>query len=201
MARIGLEQAGRLPAPAWPAWCWWQPHLIFGPRPRPHRPLLHRGSPTTLRSPGPTSRRSSPSRETILRVPLCRFSRPRLKIATRSRPSGFTRRPLALEDRGSFADAVALLQQAEKLDPGSLAILRRLSRIYIGALGRPDLAVEFGKKVLTLEPGDTDTLSRLVEYYNEERHSLRRGRREAAQGGSVQPQAGSPRSWPAGGGR
>ena len=26
--------------------------------------------------------------------------------------------------------------------------------------------MEFGKKVLTLEPGDTDTLSRLVEYYN-----------------------------------
>ena len=57
---------------------------------------------------------------------------PRLKIATRPSPSGSTRRP-ALEDRGSYADAVALLQQAEKLDPGSLAILRRLSRIYIGA--------------------------------------------------------------------
>lgn len=72
----------------------------------------------------------------------------------------------ALEDRGSYNDAVALLQQAQKLSPDSLAILRRLSRIYIGALGRPDLAVEYGKKVLAIEPGDTDTLSRLVDYYN-----------------------------------
>jgi tetratricopeptide (TPR) repeat protein len=72
----------------------------------------------------------------------------------------------ALEDRGVFGDAVTLLQQAEKLDPDSVAISRRLSRIYLGALGRPDLAVEFGKKVLAAEPGDTETLTRLVEFYN-----------------------------------
>ncbi len=71
----------------------------------------------------------------------------------------------ALEDRGSYNDAVALLQQAQKLDPESVAILRRLSRIYIGALGRPDQAVDLGKKVLAVEPGDTDTLGRLVEFY------------------------------------
>ena len=71
-----------------------------------------------------------------------------------------------LEDRGSFNEAVVLLQQAQKLDPDSVAIPRRLSRIYLGALGRPELAVDFGKKVLAIEPGDTDTLSRLVEYYN-----------------------------------
>ena len=71
----------------------------------------------------------------------------------------------ALEDRGSYNDAVALLQQAQKLAPESVAILRRLSRIYIGALGRPDQAVDLGKKVLAVEPGDTDTLSRLVEFY------------------------------------
>ena len=71
----------------------------------------------------------------------------------------------ALEDRGSYNDAVTLLQQAQKLDPESVAILRRLSRIYIGALGRLDQAVELGKKVLAVEPGDTDTLARLVEFY------------------------------------
>jgi tetratricopeptide (TPR) repeat protein len=71
-----------------------------------------------------------------------------------------------LEDRGSFNEAVALLQQAQKLDPDSVAIARRLSRIYLGPLGRPELAVEFGKQVLAIEPGDTDTLSRLVEFYN-----------------------------------
>jgi tetratricopeptide (TPR) repeat protein len=71
----------------------------------------------------------------------------------------------ALEDRGVFGDAVTLLQQAQKLDPDSVAIVRRLSRIYLGALGRPDQAVEYGRKVLTAEPGDTETLSRLVEFY------------------------------------
>jgi tetratricopeptide (TPR) repeat protein len=71
----------------------------------------------------------------------------------------------ALEDHGAFADAVSLLQQAQKLDPESVAIVRRLGRIYVGALGRPDLAVEYGKKVLAVEPGDTDTLARLVEFY------------------------------------
>ena len=71
-----------------------------------------------------------------------------------------------LEDRGSFNEAVALLQQAQKLDPDSVAIARRLSRIYLGALSKPELAVEFGKKVLAIEPGDTDTLSRLVEFYS-----------------------------------
>jgi tetratricopeptide (TPR) repeat protein len=72
----------------------------------------------------------------------------------------------ALEDRGAFSDAVSLLQQAQKLDPESVAIVRRLSRIYVGALGRPDLAVEYGKKVLAVEPGDTETLYRLVEFYH-----------------------------------
>ena len=79
-------------------------------------------------------------------------------------PQALHGRP-ALEDRGSYNDAVALLQQAQKLDPESVAILRRLSRIYIGAMGRPDQAVELGKKVLAVEPGDTDTLGRLVEFY------------------------------------
>ncbi len=72
----------------------------------------------------------------------------------------------ALEDRRQWTDAVALLQDALKLDPDSVAIARRLSRIYVGALGRPDLALQYGKRVLAVEPGDTDTLTRLVDYYN-----------------------------------
>ena len=71
----------------------------------------------------------------------------------------------ALEDRRAWTDAVTLLQQALKLDPSSIAVARRLSRIYIGALGRPDLALEYGKRVLTLEPGDSETLTHLVDYY------------------------------------
>ena len=71
----------------------------------------------------------------------------------------------ALEDRRAWTDAVALLQEALKLEPDSIAVARRLSRIYIGALGRADLAVEYGKRVLAAEPGDSETLSQLVEYY------------------------------------
>src|SRR5262249_38457319 len=72
----------------------------------------------------------------------------------------------ALGDQRAGSDAVALLQEAAKLDPESVAIARRLSRIYIGALGRPDLALGFGRRVLAVEPGDTETLVRLVDYYN-----------------------------------
>jgi tetratricopeptide (TPR) repeat protein len=71
----------------------------------------------------------------------------------------------ALEDRRAWSDAVTLLQEALKLDPDSLAIARRLSRIYIGALGRADMALQYGKRVLAIEPGDTETLAQLVDYY------------------------------------
>ena len=64
----------------------------------------------------------------------------------------------ALEDRRAWTDAVAVLQEALKLEPDSIAVARRLCRIYIGALGRPDLAVEYGKRVLAAEPGDSETL-------------------------------------------
>jgi tetratricopeptide (TPR) repeat protein len=71
----------------------------------------------------------------------------------------------ALEDQGSWADAASLLQDALKLDPESMAIAKRLCRLYIGALARPELAVEYGKRVLATEPSDTDTLCQLVDYY------------------------------------
>ena len=44
-----------------------------------------------------------------------------------------------------------------------------LSRIYVGALGRPDLAVQYSKRVLAAEPDDSDTLTRLVDFYNQRR--------------------------------
>ena len=71
----------------------------------------------------------------------------------------------ALEDRRAWNDAVSVLQEALKLEPDSIAVARRLCRLYIGAIGRPDLAVEHGKRVLAAEPGDSETLSQLVEYY------------------------------------
>jgi len=71
----------------------------------------------------------------------------------------------ALEDRREWNDAVAVLQEALKLEPDSIAVSRRLCRLYIGALSRPELAVDYGKRVLKSEPGDSETLSQLVEYY------------------------------------
>ena len=71
----------------------------------------------------------------------------------------------ALEDQRAWSDAVVLLQEAAKLDPDSIAIARRLCRIYVGALGRPELALHYGRRVLAIDPGDTDTLIRLVDYY------------------------------------
>ncbi len=71
----------------------------------------------------------------------------------------------ALEDQHLWPDAVALLQEASKLDPDSVAIARRLNKIYIGAMGQPELAVEYGRKVLAIEPGDTETLGRMVDFY------------------------------------
>ncbi len=32
-------------------------------------------------------------------------------------------------------------------------------------MARPDLAIEYGRKVLAIEPGDTETLGRLIDYY------------------------------------
>ena len=46
----------------------------------------------------------------------------------------------ALEDVAGGPTPSSLLQEASKLDPDSVAIARRLSKIYIGALARPDLA-------------------------------------------------------------
>ncbi len=73
----------------------------------------------------------------------------------------------ALEDRRHWTDAAALLQEALKLDPDSVAISRQLSRIYVGALGRPDLAVQYSKRVLVTDPGDSETLTRLVDFYTQ----------------------------------
>jgi tetratricopeptide (TPR) repeat protein len=81
----------------------------------------------------------------------------------------------ALEDRGLWTDAVALLQEASKLDPDSVAIARRLGKIYIGALGRPDLAIQYSRRVLAMEPDDTEILSKVVDFYS------KRGEAEVAE--------------------
>lgn len=73
----------------------------------------------------------------------------------------------ALEDQGRRAEAAELLQEALKLDPESVAIPKRLSLLYVGPLRNPELAVRFGRKVLQVEPGDTDTLTHLVDFYTQ----------------------------------
>ncbi|OJW05642.1 MAG: hypothetical protein BGO49_22255 [Planctomycetales bacterium 71-10] len=81
----------------------------------------------------------------------------------------------ALEDRRRFAAAAEALEEAYKLDPDSVAIARRLSRLYVGPLARPEQAVEFGKKALAADPSDTETLERLFEFYVDKRRDFRAG--------------------------
>ena len=71
----------------------------------------------------------------------------------------------ALEDRRSFTEAAKVLEDAFKLDPESVAIARRLCRLYVGPLAIPEQAVKFGKIALAAEPSDTETLERLFEFH------------------------------------
>jgi len=70
----------------------------------------------------------------------------------------------ALEDRRAWGDAIALLEEALKLEPDSVPILRRLSRLCF-LFKRTDQALAYSRRVLEAEPGDTDTISRLMAHY------------------------------------
>ncbi len=117
------------------------------------------------RTTGSTFRSSTGNPVMILRGRSCRFDHRPRTIATGQEVVRLYAAGRALEDRREWTDAVAVLQEALKLEPDSIAVARRLCRLYIGALSRPDLAVEYGKRVLKAEPGDSETLSQLVEYY------------------------------------
>ena len=109
---------------------------------------------------------SSRSRGRRCRLHSCPFDHRLSMIGTAPRSCGFTAAARALEDRRAWVEAAALLQDALRLDPDSIAVAHRLTRIYIGTLGRPDLAVQYGKRVLAIQPGDSQTLIQLVDYYN-----------------------------------
>jgi tetratricopeptide (TPR) repeat protein len=70
----------------------------------------------------------------------------------------------ALEDRRNWAEAIALLEESLKLEPDSVTILRRISRLCF-ILGRTEAGIKYSKRVLDVEPGDTETIARLVSYY------------------------------------
>lgn len=70
----------------------------------------------------------------------------------------------ALEGRREWTQAISLLEGALKIDPDSVTLLRRLSKLSF-VLGRTEAGVGFSKRVLAADPGDTDTMSRLVAYY------------------------------------
>ena len=75
----------------------------------------------------------------------------------------------SLEDRRQLSEAIVVLEKALASDPDSIAVLRRLARLS-NALGRTDKSVEYSRKVIAAEPGDTETISRLVEYYKTRKH-------------------------------
>jgi tetratricopeptide (TPR) repeat protein len=70
----------------------------------------------------------------------------------------------ALEFHRSLSDAIELLEAAHKIEPDSIAILRRLSELCF-ALGRTESALKYSKEVLDADPSDTETLSQLVAHY------------------------------------
>ncbi|AGA29642.1 tetratricopeptide repeat protein [Singulisphaera acidiphila] len=70
----------------------------------------------------------------------------------------------ALEDQRAWSDAIALLEEALKLEPDSVSVLRRLSRLCF-LFKRTDQALSYSRRVLDADPGDTDTISRLINHY------------------------------------
>ena len=70
----------------------------------------------------------------------------------------------ALEDRRRPREALTLLEKALPEAPDSVAILRRLSALNF-MLGRHDEALKYARRVLDVDPGDTATLTRLLDYY------------------------------------
>ncbi len=71
----------------------------------------------------------------------------------------------ALENQREWSDAIALLKNALEDNPDNTSILRRLSRLSF-IMGRTDDAQTYARAVLAEEPGDTETLSQLVSYYD-----------------------------------
>jgi tetratricopeptide (TPR) repeat protein len=71
----------------------------------------------------------------------------------------------ALEDRRGWKEAIDLYEEALKLEPDSVPILKRLSRLCF-IHGQVERALQYSRRVLDTEPGDTDTIARLVNHYN-----------------------------------
>ena len=72
----------------------------------------------------------------------------------------------ALEAHQQWSEAIELLEQARERTPGSVAVLRRLSRLYFGLGGEENLerAVEVGLEAVAADPEDPETIRRLVRY-------------------------------------
>jgi tetratricopeptide (TPR) repeat protein len=70
----------------------------------------------------------------------------------------------AHEVRRQWTEALVLLDKCAAIDPENLAVLKRQSRLNL-ALGQVDKGLEISRKVLTLEPGDVDSLRLVVGLY------------------------------------
>jgi tetratricopeptide (TPR) repeat protein len=72
----------------------------------------------------------------------------------------------ALEDQNAWSDAIAVLEKALKVEPESVAVLRRLSRLCF-VVRRPEQALDYGKRALEADPDDPDTISRIVSHFTQ----------------------------------
>ena len=124
------------------------------PRPEPEQP----GPPPTSAILLAPRRRSGANRS-------CRSSRAPSRNASISTPSSITASPAPLEDRRNWAEAIALLEQA--LETRTRFDHRTATPRRLVPLARPHRARRevFRNTVLEAEPGDTATITRLVNYY------------------------------------
>ena len=135
------------------------------PRARPLARRVRRLPPARVRVNSLTARQaSSANQATTSRFRLCRFGPRRSKIENGWRQCVYTARPVHSKT-SALVRCGDLASRSVKLDPDSIAVIRRLCRLYVGALGRPELALQYGKRVLAIDPGDTTTLGQLVDFY------------------------------------
>ena len=71
----------------------------------------------------------------------------------------------ALEDQHAWSDAIALLEKALKPEPDSVAILAAPEPPLLRLGARTSKPSSYSKRVLAADPGDTDTIGRLISYY------------------------------------
>ena len=76
-----------------------------------------------------------------------------------------------LQVRGNLVEAIGLLEHSLALEPDSVNVLRRLSTLCF-VLGRTEQGIKYSKRALAVDPSDSDSIIRLVNFYTSRRGDL-----------------------------